>query len=468
MPDRDDFSPSFDPKTWRANGSKETGSGPAAPEAGDAGSFDPRSWGSEGSAPPREAGPPSLRLGAALTAAALILLAGAGAAWLGREERTAPAPVKPQAEAAPSAAPAGERHRTITVAGASEIAAALRAAGLDEASATRAAAAARGVLGGAPGGLRLAFTLAEDGATLRLAALEATREDGSGVRLAEAQGRLAAERLDARLALQLRAVAGEMDETSFYSSAVSAGVPDSVISDFATAFSFDLDFQREVRPGDRFEAVLEQARNPAGEAVGAPRLLFVAMRTNEKSLRFYRFRPPGGEEGWFDDGGRSNVRSLMRTPLDGARVSSRFGYRIHPLFGVRRLHRGTDFAAPVGTRVYAAADGEVASAGPNRCAGNMIRLRHDNGWTTHYFHLSAFAPQIAAGARVRQGEVIGAVGNTGTCTTGPHLHFELLIDGEHTDALGIDTGAGTVLAGAAKAAFNSERDRIDRSRAELR
>jgi murein DD-endopeptidase MepM/ murein hydrolase activator NlpD len=326
-------------------------------------------------------------------------------------------------------------------------------------------------LGAAPGEIRLDAQLSpgpEGG--LSLVSLEATRNDGSGALLTASAdgGGYTVESLASRLESKILSARGEMDGNSFYSSAVAAGVTDSVISDFAAAFSFDVDFQREVQPGDIFEAAFEQAYNPAGEPVGAPRLLFASLRLQSKALRLYRFKPPGqADHGWFDSNGMSNVRALMRTPLDGARVSSKFGYRIHPVHGIPKLHRGTDFAAPVGTRIYASADGDVLSAGPNRCAGNMIRIQHEKGRRTHYFHLSAFSPNVHPGVRVRQGEVIGLVGNTGTCTTGPHLHYEVWDNEQPVDPLSIETGStGVTLTGEALEAFRQERDRIDLARAQ--
>lgn len=156
----------------------------------------------------------------------------------------------------------------------------------------------------------------------------------------------------------------------------------------------------------------------------------------------------------------------MLTPLDGARVSSKFGLRMHPTLGYARKHNGTDFAAPVGTPVYAAGDATVTSATPTGCGGNMVVLQHDTGWMTRYFHFSRYADGLAGGQRVRQGTVIGYVGNTGSCTTGPHLHYEVHIDGQPVDPLSIDIGTGKSLSGAALQAFVRERDRIDRVRAE--
>ena len=155
----------------------------------------------------------------------------------------------------------------------------------------------------------------------------------------------------------------------------------------------------------------------------------------------------------------------MRTPVDGARISSQFGYRTHPILGYTKLHKGTDFAAPTGTPIYAAGDGVIQVAAPRGAAGNFISLQHDNGWRTTYMHLNSFAAVSAPGARVTQGTEIGQVGTTGR-STGPHLHFEVYIDGEPVDSMTIAVEQGVALTGEALKAFARERDRIDTVRAE--
>jgi murein DD-endopeptidase MepM/ murein hydrolase activator NlpD len=258
---------------------------------------------------------------------------------------------------------------------------------------------------------------------------------------------------------------GEMNDLDFYSSAVAAGVTDSLIPTFAQAFVYDFNFQTEIAAGDVFEAVFEQQVNTAKQPVGPPRLLYAAMTTPAKSRALYRFKPPGGEEGWFDGNGRSVRRSFMRTPVEGARISSRFGPRFHPVLHYTRLHGGIDLAAPVGTPIYASGNGTITSVSPSACAGNMVVMRHDNGWETRYFHLHQYAPDLVPGLKVMQGHVLGGVGNTGTCTTGPHLHYEVHIDGEKVDPESIPTEEGQRLTGEAFAAFLKERDRIDVARA---
>lgn len=202
-----------------------------------------------------------------------------------------------------------------------------------------------------------------------------------------------------------------------------------------------------------------------GSVVGGQKLVFALLETAARSRALYRFRPAGQTEGWFDANGASIVRSLMRTPVEGARISSTFGMREHPVLGFMKLHKGIDFASPVGTPIYAAGDGVVEFAGPKGPNGNFVQIRHTNGWETLYLHMSAFGPGITAGAHVRQGQQVGAVGTTGR-STGPHLHYEVHIAGEAVDPASIKTDAGRTLSGTDLAAFRKERDRIDALRAQ--
>jgi murein DD-endopeptidase MepM/ murein hydrolase activator NlpD len=353
------------------------------------------------------------------------------------------------------------------LADASQIKPTLLISGISESEANSATSQVVSLLGTGDGELRLAFTLTGTGKNTALAKLEATRTNGSGVLLTRTSGgAFSPQPLAPQLTVRTYAKRGELDDTSFYTSAVAAGITDSLISDFANAFSFDFDFQREVKPGAVFEGVFEQAANPAGAAVGEPRLIYVSLSTPGKARRFYRFTPPGEKEpGWFDDNGRSTVRSLMRTPLDGARVTSKFGLRIHPIYGSAKMHGGIDFGAPTGTPIYASGNGVVEVASMRGGAGNMVRVNHDNGWSTHYFHLHRFAPGLLVGQRVAQGQTIGEVGSTGA-STGPHLHYELLVEGKKVDPLSVDTGTGVTLQGATLATFRKERDRIDLTRAQ--
>jgi len=447
------------------------GLGDAAVTGNESDSFDPRTWRRNAPAPtavsPRPAGAPVARTLPAWTPAAAslaVLLAGAVAAYASRQPPAAAA--APAASVVPAAPVANASRRTLIVAAAGEVAPAIAASGVPAAAVAAIDRAVLAALGEAPGEVRMEFDLVEEGAVQRLTRLVAARQDGAGVILtARPDGGYASEVQQAKLTTELKVVRGEMDATSFYNAAVNAGVTDSLVSAFAAAFSFDFDFQREIKPGDIFEAAFEQKVNAQGNPVGAPVLVYASLSTAEKSRALYRFLAPGETEpGWFDGNGRSTVKALMRTPVDGARISSNFGFRIHPVLGYQKLHKGTDFAAPTGTPIYASGNAVVEWAAMKGANGNLTILRHDNGWQTYYLHQSVFMPGIVPGARVRQGQEIGEVGTTGR-STGPHLHYEVHVDGQPVDPMSLDVGGARTLDGAAMTAFRKERDRIDTSRA---
>jgi murein DD-endopeptidase MepM/ murein hydrolase activator NlpD len=461
---------------------------PAAVAEGPSESFDPSTWAKPatafrpqpvGAAEPeeaaepaaavarREGGPPrALLIGGA---AALVLAFAGGAAWFlsrpaSEPQEATPAPQAAQVEA-PVVIPAGAERSVMTLAGASGLVAALTAQGVAPAQAQAAADAAVKALGPSTGELRVDVSLMRSGAAVTLAALQIRRSDGSGADVVPAGQGFAGKTVAVNTRSEIKVARGQMDAESFWTSAVAAGLNDALIPEFASAFAFDFDFQREIRPGDVFEAAWEQTVNDRGEAIGAKRLVYASLTTAEKSKALYRYTPPGEQEpGWFDGAGRSIRRSLMRTPVEGARISSQFGYRTHPILGYTKLHKGTDFAAPTGTPIYAAGDGVIQVAAPRGAAGNFISLQHDNGWRTTYMHLNTFAPVSVAGARVTQGTEIGQVGTTGR-STGPHLHFEVYIDGEPVDSMTIQVEQGRALAGDAMKGFEKERDRIDALRA---
>ncbi|MGH1558809.1 M23 family metallopeptidase [Caulobacter segnis] len=185
------------------------------------------------------------------------------------------------------------------------------------------------------------------------------------------------------------------------------------------------------------------------------------MQTQAKSRALYLFQPPGdARPSWFDGNGGSVVRGLMRTPVEGARITSSFGPRVHPVLGYTRMHKGTDFAVPIGTAVYASGDGVVDFVGPHGGHGDFVRIQHKDGVETAYAHLSRYAPGVLVGAVVRQGQPIAFSGNTGL-SSGPHLHYEVIVRGEQVDPMGFQTTSGRVLKGQALAMFRKERDRID-------
>jgi len=250
-------------------------------------------------------------------------------------------------------------------------------------------------------------------------------------------------------------------DSSLYEAALGAGVPVGVTSSAIRALSHAVDFQRDLQEGDRFDVLFERHETEAGETVRDGEPVFVRLVTGGRALAYYRFEDADGFADWFDRDGRSIRRALMRTPIDGARLTSRFGMRRHPILGYSAMHKGVDFAAPTGTPIYAAGDGIVDVVGRRGAYGNYVRIRHAEGISTAYAHLSRYARGLQPGTRVRQGEVIGYVGSTGR-STGPHLHYEVLRDGRQVNPLSVELPAGRTLAGAELAAFRRHAEAIDR------
>jgi murein DD-endopeptidase MepM/ murein hydrolase activator NlpD len=257
--------------------------------------------------------------------------------------------------------------------------------------------------------------------------------------------------------------AGIIDD-SLYLSAERAALPHDVIIGLIKLFSWDIDFQRDVRRGDQFETLFEMVSLEDGSAaMRGGDLLYAALSIDGRLFEGYRFELPDGRIAYFDRSGKSLRKFLMRTPIDGARLSSRFGMRRHPILGYNRMHQGVDFAAPTGTPIYAAGDGRVEVATRNGGYGKYIRIRHTGEYSTAYAHLSRFAKGIQSGRRVRQGQVIGYVGTTGR-STGPHLHYEVLRNNAQINPLQIRQPPNQQLAGADLERFRVEMARIDRLR----
>lgn len=246
---------------------------------------------------------------------------------------------------------------------------------------------------------------------------------------------------------------------------LSSGLPAALARELVQGLAHELDFQRELRPGDSFTLLFERFRDPGGEVLREGRTLHASFSLAGRALSLWRYDAGAGPD-WFDDQGRSLRRAFLRTPLDGARVSSAFGMRRHPVLGFTRQHRGIDFAAPSGTPVLAAADGEVEQIGWLNGYGRTLALRHEDGRTTRYAHLSAFAPDLRAGSRVRQGEVIGKVGRTGLAT-GPHLHYEIAENGLPIDPAQARTMPAAELRGANLEMFLAGRQSLARQVAHL-
>jgi murein DD-endopeptidase MepM/ murein hydrolase activator NlpD len=279
-------------------------------------------------------------------------------------------------------------------------------------------------------------------------------------------GNYSADRVERPQRRELVRRAGTIDDSLFLS-ADRADVPRGITIDLIRLFSWDVDFQRDIRAGDSFETLFEEVSlEDQSGAVRGGDLLYAGLSLSDEILDAFRFEPEDGEVEYFDRTGRSLRKFLLRTPVDGARLSSTFGMRRHPILGYSRMHKGVDFAAPTGTPIYAAGSGRVAAAGRNGSYGNYIRVRHSGEYSTAYAHLSRFAKGIRSGQRVRQGQVIGYVGTTGR-STGPHLHYEVLRNDQQINPLKLKQPPATQLAGADLERFNQEVARIDRLRGEL-
>ena len=311
--------------------------------------------------------------------------------------------------------------------------------------------------------IRAAHEPAEAGAR-RLIGLDFDLDFENAVRVTRASdGSYAAAKVARPQRRDLVHRAGVIDD-SLYLAAEHAALPHDVTISLIKLFSWDVDFQRDVRQGDRFEALFEMVALEDGSDIErGGDLLYAALSIDGRLFEGYRFELPEGSVAYFDRSGKSLRKFLMRTPIDGARLSSRFGMRRHPILGYNRMHQGVDFAAPTGTPIYAAGDGKVEIAKRNGGYGKYIRVRHTGEYSTAYGHLSRFAKGMAPGRRVRQGEVIGYVGTTGR-STGPHLHYEVLRHGAQINPLQIKQPANQQLAGADLERFRAEIARIDRLR----
>jgi murein DD-endopeptidase MepM/ murein hydrolase activator NlpD len=313
----------------------------------------------------------------------------------------------------------------------------------------------------------IAFSVAagEDAVAPRFEGLSFAPDYSRRIEIARTEdGGFALTDLRPELSRVLLRASGTID-SSLYLSGRAAGIPARVLAELIRAYSYDVDFQREIQAGDSFDVVFESVRNEEGEAVHAGAIRFAALTLSGERKTIWRHVMADGRADFFNDKGESVRKALLRTPIDGARLSSGFGKRLHPILGYTAMHRGVDFAAPAGTPIYAAGDGAVAEARFNGAYGKYVRIRHDGQYATAYAHLSRFGKDIATGKRVRQGDVIGYVGSTGR-STGAHLHYEILVAGQQTNPLKVKMPAGPKLAGRDLARFLKDKAAIERHVAE--
>lgn len=280
-----------------------------------------------------------------------------------------------------------------------------------------------------------------------------------------AAGAFAAQTSVAETEKRYAAVAGVITD-SLFASASRAGMPMEVSAKLSNMFLYDVDFQREIHYGDEFEAVYEVFYDEQGRAVAYGDVLYGRMtwRGGGKERGYYAYADGADDDlAWFDETGSSARRLLMKTPIEGARITSSFGMRKHPVLGYTKGHKGTDFGAARGTPIMAAGDGTVERANRFGSFGNYVKIKHAAGFQTAYAHLKGFGPGIKAGSRVRQGDIIGYVGTTGR-STGPHLHYEVLKDGTQVNPMTVKVADGRRLMDEDMAAFARERDWINAMR----
>lgn len=250
-------------------------------------------------------------------------------------------------------------------------------------------------------------------------------------------------------------------QTSVFGSAGKAGIPKGVTADLIRIYSWDVDFQRDIRSGDKIEVLYDAFQTVGGYVAKTGDIRYAKLTIGGVEKPIYRFKMADGRVDYFGRDGISIKRTLMKTPIDGARMSSGYGMRRHPILGYNKMHKGMDFAAPTGTPIYAAGDGVVETAGRKGAYGHYIRIRHNSKLKTAYAHLSKYKKGISAGKRVKQGQVIGYVGSTGR-STGPHLHYEVLKNGKQVNPRSVNLPTGEELTGKQLAKFKAMVKQIDR------
>ena len=246
---------------------------------------------------------------------------------------------------------------------------------------------------------------------------------------------------------------------SLIASAVNQGMPRKVANEMVRAFSHSIDFRRDLRSGDKFSAYYKTKVAPNGESVGEGELIMATLVNRGTETSIYRYTDSYGNTDFYDEKGRSLRKSLSRYPVQGARISSPFGVRVHPILRYRIMHWGTDFSAPKGTPITAAGDGIIVEHGTKGAYGKYILIRHNSEYKTAYAHMNGYAKGITLGKRVKQGQVIGYVGNTGR-STGPHLHFEIIRNGKRVNPMKVKAAAGGELEGRDLKRFQAERKDI--------
>ena len=254
--------------------------------------------------------------------------------------------------------------------------------------------------------------------------------------------------------------AEDIINSSLYKAALSNDIPPGIIIDFASLYGFQVDFQRDIQKQDEFQILFEVFLNEKNQIMETGKIIFANLKLSGQENSLYYFKDKGGNEGHYNRIGQSVKKALMKTPINGARLSSPYGMRKHPIDGYNKMHKGTDFAAPEGTPIMASGDGVILKAGWCGGGGNCIKIKHNATYQTVYAHMSKFARGMGKGLRVKQGQIIGFVGSTGK-STGPHLHYEVIRDGVRINSQKLKLPSGKVLKGENRIKFETAKIKID-------
>lgn len=268
-----------------------------------------------------------------------------------------------------------------------------------------------------------------------------------------------AKKIDKPLERKLAHAGGKIS-SSLYETGAQIGLPASMVGEIINAYSYDVDFQRDIQPGHAIDVLYERLETQDGKKAGTGNLIFAELNLGAETLKLYRYVDSGGNADFYNETGESVRKALLRTPINGARISSGYGMRNHPIMGYSRMHRGVDFAAPTGTPIFAAGDGKVEFVGRKNGYGNYLKLQHNDKYASAYAHISRFASGMAPGRKVKQGQIVAYVGSTGN-STGPHLHYEIMVNGDQVNPSGVKFKTGNVLKGRELAAFRKSMEKIE-------
>ena len=249
-------------------------------------------------------------------------------------------------------------------------------------------------------------------------------------------------------------------KSSLYNSALDLGIKPNVILEFARLYGFQVDFQRDIWKNDSFQIIYEEYVNENNKIVDTGEIIFANLNLQDTDLQLYKHEYEKDKVDYFDENGKSIKKTLMKTPINGARLSSSYGKRKHPILGYTKMHLGTDFAAPTGTPIMASGDGKVIKAGWCGGGGNCVKIKHNSMYQTIYAHMSKFGRGIKKGVKVKQGQIIGYVGSTGL-STGPHLHYEVIKNGKKINSQKLKLPSGKILKGEERKKFEVDKIKID-------